>query len=585
MSGVQSAPPGVASPGPTTGNPSPRRARTWVYVAGVLTVAALIAGGVVLAGRDDSDDDRDEASGGDDDETSDSEPEQSSTSEPAATTTTTVDTTTTVVPPAGSTLDVKSITLAADPIQALPDRFEFTPNEEGVTALEIISDAATGSGVFSIERQDSTTATVTPIENGFAVHDPDQADVAVVVRDGSLEISWIDVDGAEGSVVHELDADQSAKIGTPPTPVFSRAAATTQAAPAQVPSGIEQAPLAPYTISNVARITSSWEPATARVRVLPDPAYCQNLPVPSVAGIENGFATCSGAWAPPATTLIFRASVTAHLLSIEDLNSEEATRLRAQCEARLNAHASLVSFGEFVFGVAGVVASLLPTTAIPARAVTAIGGVGFVLDSWGRIVDPSSVADPCAREVQVRLLDGESADYVRTLAFDVPLVVTPLDPTFEVVEQSGPVAVQPFPGSGAGVVGGTFTFRLAQSVGTGDFQAKLTWTGDSDMDLHVIDPSGEEIFYSHLSSASGGQLDRDEIPVCGDLARHAESAFWPTGGAPSGTYQIFVVNFRACDDQPHTATIEPIVLGVSFGAQTFTIAPGEQSEAISVVVP
>jgi uncharacterized protein YfaP (DUF2135 family) len=41
-------------------------------------------------------------------------------------------------------------------------------------------------------------------------------------------------------------------------------------------------------------------------------------------------------------------------------------------------------------------------------------------------------------------------------------------------------------------------------VGTGDVQVTVTWDADSDLDLHVVEPSGEEIFYGHPVSATGG---------------------------------------------------------------------------------
>jgi hypothetical protein len=38
----------------------------------------------------------------------------------------------------------------------------------------------------------------------------------------------------------------------------------------------------------------------------------------------------------------------------------------------------------------------------------------------------------------------------------------------------------------------------------------LTWDADNtDIDLHVIDPVGEEIFYGHRRSVSGGDLSKD----------------------------------------------------------------------------
>src|SRR5207237_4273195 len=42
---------------------------------------------------------------------------------------------------------------------------------------------------------------------------------------------------------------------------------------------------------------------------------------------------------------------------------------------------------------------------------------------------------------------------------------------------------------------------------TGDVQVSVSWDAPSDVDLHVVDPSGEEIFYGNPASASGGQLD------------------------------------------------------------------------------
>ena len=65
--------------------------------------------------------------------------------------------------------------------------------------------------------------------------------------------------------------------------------------------------------------------------------------------------------------------------------------------------------------------------------------------------------------------------------------------------------------------------------GTGDVRATLTWAGDCDLDLHVVDPSGTEIYFSNPSSSTGGVLDVDDIPSSGDTGTHIENIFWPTG--------------------------------------------------------
>ena len=85
-------------------------------------------------------------------------------------------------------------------------------------------------------------------------------------------------------------------------------------------------------------------------------------------------------------------------------------------------------------------------------------------------------------------------------------------------------------------------------LGSGDVQATLTWTSGDDLDLHVIDPSGEEIYYNNPTSASGGQLDVDRIPGCaGDGSENVENIFWPTGESPSGFYKVWVHEYSDCD--------------------------------------
>ena len=68
-------------------------------------------------------------------------------------------------------------------------------------------------------------------------------------------------------------------------------------------------------------------------------------------------------------------------------------------------------------------------------------------------------------------------------------------------------------------------------------QVTLTWDNDADLDLHVVEPSGEEIWYEHTESATGGFLDVDDVDGEGP-----ENVFWFVG-APSGRYVVRVVHF------------------------------------------
>jgi uncharacterized protein YfaP (DUF2135 family) len=84
------------------------------------------------------------------------------------------------------------------------------------------------------------------------------------------------------------------------------------------------------------------------------------------------------------------------------------------------------------------------------------------------------------------------------------------------------------------------------TLGTGDVQVTLLWADGNDLDLHVTDPSGAEIYFSHPKSPTGGTLDHDDTAGCSSTGTHVENVFWPTGGAPPGRYRVFVKNYTSC---------------------------------------
>jgi len=101
-------------------------------------------------------------------------------------------------------------------------------------------------------------------------------------------------------------------------------------------------------------------------------------------------------------------------------------------------------------------------------------------------------------------------------------------------------------------------------VGRGDVSVTLTWTSDNDLDLHVIDPNGEEIFYGNRTSASGGTLDHDANGDCSTATTTPENVFWPVNGAPAGMYTVLVNYFNnACSPvASEPFTVQTIVDGV-----------------------
>lgn len=115
-------------------------------------------------------------------------------------------------------------------------------------------------------------------------------------------------------------------------------------------------------------------------------------------------------------------------------------------------------------------------------------------------------------------------------------------------------------------------------LGTGDVQVTLRWDSAADIDLHVIDPADEEIWYSNPAAASGGQLDVDANGNCGDDPP-VENIFWERGAAPFGAYVVRVNYYQDCGtsapvDYEVTIRIDDRVVDVRSG----TLQPGEMHE-------
>ena len=84
-------------------------------------------------------------------------------------------------------------------------------------------------------------------------------------------------------------------------------------------------------------------------------------------------------------------------------------------------------------------------------------------------------------------------------------------------------------------------------VGAGDIQVTVAWDTDADVDLHVVDPEGSEIYWANRQSPSGGQLDLDSNAACaGDNVRN-ENISWPIGSAPQGAYTVRVDYWANCN--------------------------------------
>ena len=98
-------------------------------------------------------------------------------------------------------------------------------------------------------------------------------------------------------------------------------------------------------------------------------------------------------------------------------------------------------------------------------------------------------------------------------------------------------------------VGPTFSIALhVIAVRSGALQVNLYWDTLADLDLHVFEPSGEEIYHNHTPSLSGGQPDLDSYAACSaaDGGRGIENVFWPDDYAPSGEYRVVAHLYNDC---------------------------------------
>jgi hypothetical protein len=84
----------------------------------------------------------------------------------------------------------------------------------------------------------------------------------------------------------------------------------------------------------------------------------------------------------------------------------------------------------------------------------------------------------------------------------------------------------------------------ANGAGSGDIQVSLAWNNGNDLDLIMVCPSGEVIFFGRRRSACGGRLDIDRNAAGPFDFAPVENIFWPTGTAPSGRFTVLVKHYR-----------------------------------------
>jgi hypothetical protein len=112
---------------------------------------------------------------------------------------------------------------------------------------------------------------------------------------------------------------------------------------------------------------------------------------------------------------------------------------------------------------------------------------------------------------------------------------------------------------------------------TGDVQITLEWYDPVDLDLHVMDPYGDHVYYNNRQVASGGELDVDANYLCSNIVPSPlENVYWPWGGAPEGSYEVSVVYIDCSNQGAVDYRVIVRVDGDVLDTYSGSISPGEE---------
>jgi hypothetical protein len=125
---------------------------------------------------------------------------------------------------------------------------------------------------------------------------------------------------------------------------------------------------------------------------------------------------------------------------------------------------------------------------------------------------------------------------------------------------------------------------MDETVGTGDFQATLTWVNSeeyaTDLDLHLYGPDGLHVYFGN-EKPEGSAFNLDVDMIEWDLGNAVENIYSVSDNYPKGNYRIVVEHFSGYVPKKFTARI------IRFGKSksvSGTISEGEEKTVDSFTI-
>jgi hypothetical protein len=132
------------------------------------------------------------------------------------------------------------------------------------------------------------------------------------------------------------------------------------------------------------------------------------------------------------------------------------------------------------------------------------------------------------------VLPSTTTDQTIVVTFGQTIPFPEFDLQFQVVS----------PGGNVGPVSSVHTSLL--EAGIGEVQVTASWDQLTDVDLHVIEPNKNEVFWFAATSPTGGVLDLDSNQACHLDGKNTENIRWTTN-APTGPYIVRLDYFDRCN--------------------------------------